>query len=75
MKFVKWFVRKIRSLTMVRQVDEFNDFIEEVTDGSVKQMKVWGDERIKKVVQVLVAEGIKISIVDDMVFRRRHLSC
>ncbi len=51
---------------MVRQVDEFNDFIEEVTDGSVKQMKVWGDERIKKVVQVLVAEGIKISIVDDI---------
>ena len=49
-----------------------------VTDGSynlscvevifklVKQMQTWGDERIKKIVSVLVAEGIKISIAIDM---------
>ena len=32
----------------------------------VKQMKTWGDERIKKIVAVLAAEGIKISIAADI---------
>ena len=34
MKFVKWLVRKSRALTMVKQDDELNEFIEEVTDGA-----------------------------------------
>ena len=34
MKFVKWLVRKSRALTMGRQDDELNEFIEEVTDGA-----------------------------------------
>ena len=75
MKFVKWLVRKSRALTMGRQDDELNEFIEEVTDGAytlpcyevilklVKQMQAWGDARIKKIVQVLAAEGIKISML------------
>ena len=60
MKFVKWFVRKNRSLTMTKLDDELNEFIEEVTDGGytlsyyevilnlVSQMQAWGDVRIKK---------------------------
>jgi hypothetical protein len=78
MKFVKWLVRKSRALTMARQDDELNEFIEEVADGSytlpccevilklVKQMQAWGDATIKKIVQVLAAEGIKISIAADI---------
>jgi hypothetical protein len=58
--------------------DELNEFIDEVTDGAynlpsvevnfklVKQMQTWGDERIKKIVAALAAEGIKISIVADI---------
>jgi hypothetical protein len=61
--------------------DELNEFIDEVTDGVynvscvevvevifkfVKQMKSWGDERIKKIVAALGAEGIKISITADI---------
>ena len=58
--------------------DELNEFINEVTDGVynlpcvevifkfVKQMKSWGDERIKKIVPVLSVEGIKICIVTDI---------
>jgi hypothetical protein len=34
MKFVKWLFRKSRTLTMVRQDDDLNEFIEEVTDGT-----------------------------------------
>ena len=78
MKFVKWLVRKSRALTMARQDDELNEFIEDVTDGAytlpccevilnlVKQIQSWGDTRIKKIVQVLTAEGIKISIDADI---------
>jgi hypothetical protein len=29
-------------------------------------MEAWGDERIKKIVAALAAEGIKISIVVDI---------
>jgi hypothetical protein len=58
--------------------DELNEFIDEVTDGVynvscvevifkfVKQMQSWGDERIKKIVAALAAEGIKISIAADI---------
>ncbi len=58
--------------------DELNEFIDEVTDGAynvpcvevifklVNQIQSWGDERIKKIVSVLAAEGIKISIVVDI---------
>jgi hypothetical protein len=42
---------------MTRQDDELNEFIDEVTDG---------ETRIKKIVQVLAAEGIKISITTDI---------
>jgi hypothetical protein len=78
MKFVKWLVRKNRALTMAREDDELNEFMNEVTDGAyslpsyevilklVKQMQAWGDTRIKKIVQVLAAEGIKISIAADI---------
>ena len=60
---------------MVRENDELNEFIDEVTDGTYtlssyevikKQMQSWGDSRIKKIVQVLAAEGIKISIGTDI---------
>ena len=60
---------------MVRENDELNEFIDEVTDGAYtlpcyevikKQMQSWGDTRIKKIVQVLAAEGIKISIAIDI---------
>jgi hypothetical protein len=78
MKFVKWLVRKNRALTMAREDDELNEFIDEVIDGAytlpcyevilnlVKQMQAWGDTRMKKIVQVLAAEGIKISIAADI---------
>jgi hypothetical protein len=78
MKFVKWLVRKNKALTMAREDDELNEFMNEVTDGAyslpcyevilklVKQMQAWGDARIKKIVQVLAAEGIKISIAADI---------
>jgi hypothetical protein len=58
---------------MSKNDDELNDFVDKVTDGVynltclevifklVKQMQVWGDERIKKIVTVLVSEGMKIS--------------
>ena len=77
-KFVKWLVRKNRVLTMTRQDDDLNEFIDEVTAGAytlpyyevilklVKQIQSWGDTRIKKIVQVLPAEGIKISITADI---------
>jgi hypothetical protein len=63
---------------MVREDDELNEFMDEVTDGAysltcyevilnlVKQMQAWGDTRIKKIVQVLATEGIKISIASDI---------
>jgi hypothetical protein len=63
---------------MAREDDELNEFMNEVTDGAynlpsyevilklVKQMQAWGDTRIKKIVQVLAAEGIKISIDADI---------
>jgi hypothetical protein len=69
MKFVKWLVRKNRALTMAREDDELNEFMDEVTDGAyslpcyevilklVKQMQAWGDTRIKKIVQVLLPRG------------------
>ena len=78
MKFVKWLVRKNRALTMAREEEEHNEFSDEVTDGAytlpfyegilklVKQMQAWGDTRIKKIVQVLAAEGIKICIAADI---------
>jgi hypothetical protein len=58
--------------------EELNEFIDEVTDGVynlscvevifkiVKKIHPWGDERIKKIVSTLAAEGIKISITDDI---------
>ena len=69
MKFVKWLVRKNRALTMAREDDELNEFMNEVTDGAynlpsyevilklMKQVQAWGDTRIKKIVQVLAAEA------------------
>ncbi len=62
---------------MARQDDELNEFIDEVDEAYtlpcyevilklVKQMQAWGDTRIKKIVQVLAAEGIKISIAADI---------
>jgi hypothetical protein len=33
-KFVKWFVRKSRTLSMSNNDDELNEFIDEVTDGT-----------------------------------------
>jgi hypothetical protein len=32
-KFVKWFVRKNRTLSMSKKDDELNDFVDKVTDG------------------------------------------
>jgi hypothetical protein len=58
--------------------DELSEFTDEVTDGTynlpcvemifklVKKMQAWGDERIKKIVAGLLAEGIKISIANDI---------
>jgi hypothetical protein len=58
---------------MSKNDDELNDFVDTVTDGEynlrclevicklVKKMQAWGDERIKKIVTVLVAEGMKTS--------------
>jgi hypothetical protein len=68
LKFVKWLVRKNRALSMSKNDDEVNEFIDEVTDGAynlpcvevifklVKQMQPLGDERIKKIVAALAAE-------------------
>ena len=70
-KVGKWLVRKNKALWTSKKDDELNEFIEEVTDGAynlpclevilklVKQ--AWADERIKKAVVVLAAEGIKNS--------------
>ena len=33
-KFVKWLVRKNRALSMSKNDDELNEFIDEVTDGT-----------------------------------------
>jgi hypothetical protein len=44
----------------------YNLFCVEVIFKLVKQMEAWGDERIKKIVVVLAAEGIKISIASDI---------
>jgi hypothetical protein len=77
-KFVKWLVRKNRALSMSKNDDELNKFIDEVTDGAhilscvevifklVKQVQPWGDERIKKIVAALAVEGIKICIATDI---------
>ncbi len=74
----KWLVRKNRALSMSKEDDELNDFVDEVTDGAynlpcvkvilklVKQMQAWGDERIKNIVAALAAEGMKISIAADI---------
>ncbi len=63
---------------MSKKDDELNDFVDEVTDGTynlscvevifklVKQMQVWGDERIKNIVVALAVEGMKISIATDI---------
>ena len=63
---------------MSKNDDELNEFIDEVTDGVyklsclevilkvVKKMQTWGDERIKKIVAALSAEGMKISITADI---------
>ncbi len=63
---------------MFKKDDELNDFVDEVTDGSynlpcvevifklVNQIQAWGDERIKKIVTALAAEGMKISIASDI---------
>ena len=63
---------------MSKNDDELNDFVDEVTDGGynlpclegicklVKQMQAWGDERIKKIVAALAAEGLKICITVDI---------
>jgi hypothetical protein len=44
----------------------YNLFCVEVIFKLVNQMEAWGDERIKKIVVVLAAEGIKISIASDI---------
>ena len=44
---------------------EYNLSCKEVILKLVRQLQGWGDERIKKIVAVLVAEGIKISITTD----------
>ncbi len=58
--------------------NSIQEFIDEVTDGAynlpcvevnfkiVKQIQVWGDERIKKIVVALAVEGIKICIATDI---------
>ena len=63
---------------MSKNDDELNEFMDEVTDGAynlpcvevifmlVKKMQPLGDERRKKIVVVLAAEGIKISIDVDI---------
>ncbi len=60
---------------MSKNDDEVNEFIDEVTDGAYnlscvevifKQIQTLGDERIKKIVAALAAEGIKISIASDI---------
>jgi hypothetical protein len=63
---------------MSKNDDELNELIDEVNDTEynlrcvevifklVKQMQPWGDERIKKIVAALAAEGIKICITADI---------
>ena len=63
---------------MSKNDDELNEFIAEVTDGEynlpcvkvifkfVKQIQSWRDQRIKKIVGTLAAEGIKISIAAEI---------
>jgi len=57
---------------MSKKDAELNEFIDEVTDCKevilklVKQLQAWGDEKIKKIVAVLAAEGIKITIAADI---------
>jgi hypothetical protein len=65
-------------MSMSKNDDELNEFIDEVTDGAynlpcvevifkfVKEMHPWGDERIKKIVAALPVEGIKICITTDI---------
>jgi hypothetical protein len=77
-KFVKCLVRKNRALSMSKNDDKLNEFIDEVTDGTynlscvevifklVKKIQTLGDERFKKIVSALVVEGIKICITDDI---------
>jgi hypothetical protein len=72
-KFVKWLVRKNRALSTSKKDDElkstegaYNLPCVEVIFKRVKQMQAWGDEIIKKIVVVLAAEGIKISIAADI---------
>ena len=38
----------------------------EVIFKLVRQIQTWGDERIKKIVATLAADGIKISIAADI---------
>lgn len=63
---------------MFKNDDELNEFIDEVTDGAynlpcvevifklVKHMHPCGDDRIKKIVTELAAEGIQICIAADI---------
>jgi hypothetical protein len=67
---------------MSKNDDKLNEFIGEVTwtDGAhtlsrfcvevivklFKKMQAWADERIKKIVAALAAEGIKISFTTDI---------
>ena len=74
-KFVKWFVRKNRSLSMSKKDDELNDFVEEVTDGTynlpcvevifklVKQIQAWGDERIKNILAAPAGKQLENSMM------------
>ena len=71
-KFVKWFVRKNRALSMSKNDDEL---IDEVTDGEynlpclevilklVKQIQAWGDERIKNIVAALAGKQLENSMM------------
>jgi hypothetical protein len=67
-------VQKNRTLSMSKKDDElkvtdgaYNLPCVEVTFKFVNQIQTWGDERIKKIVSVLVVEGIKISITTDII--------
>ena len=56
------FERKKRE-KKTREKNEGQDFLSKKTRD---KMQAWGDERIKKIVVVLAAEGIKISITSDI---------
>ena len=45
----------------------------EVIFKLVKKMQTWGDERIKKIVGALAAEGIKISITTDIWYSNSYV--